>query len=169
MAHVLNSKKTPMSVQIWGKKPTHVGQTETIWPAKTIVLQPGEPVQFDEDQATALAEKWEGQGLVKLKAGEDVEEASRRGREQRYNHYIRCIQDFRNLNASMAAQNKPLILPQAHHRALLKEIKEMQAEFAQDAVMTEPLPGYTKPEHEVKCVISQRQKKFVTRPHVFYR
>ena len=111
-----------------------------VLPAPKATLNPNEPYPCSDEQADALVENWGGQGVIKMKPGESVEDAAYRGRKQRYTFFVWNIQNFRRLNASQAGRQLEIFLPQDHHRSMLREVKALQGEFAQDEVMTAPIP-----------------------------
>lgn len=139
---ILNPTKQTMIVPISARKPFQYSDQELVFPPMTVKLEPGVPLDVRDEDGDRLLERWNRQGLVEVKRGEPIEEATRRGLQARLEHFTRVIMEFRQEQALRKAGGIELMIPKPHLRAILIEMKELKKTLVEtDPVMLELMPN----------------------------
>jgi hypothetical protein len=132
----------PMVCQVPARPPTVVGSEEKVWPPRNVTLLSRQVIDLPEMAAKPILERWAIAGVVEVPVGADERELLLQGMQKRHDTLVKRIQEYREQQARNRAAGAEIRLPRAQDRAILKEIKALQAEIAaMDPVMSEALPN----------------------------
>jgi hypothetical protein len=119
-----------MLVRLRGRKPTQIANTESVWPHRTITLEPRSATPFTDEDADTVLEAWARTGLVEQQPGQSFEDALLDAKSQRMSWLDFFINNFREENARRRAASEGILMPRKIHRDALKELKALQDELS---------------------------------------
>ena len=140
---LLNPAKVPLTAPIGSRRPFQYSDQELVFPSPTVCFLPGEPMEVKDEDGERLLERWKYQGLVEVKRGEPLTEATERGLRARLEHFTRVLMGFRQEQAFRKAQGLELLIPKPFLRDILIEVRDLKKDLLEnDPVMTEALPTF---------------------------
>jgi len=137
---IVNASNVALNVPIQGTR-IQAGREELVFPCKAVLLPPKTPVAVKDDDGLRIIEQWSAQGVTELLPDETVEDAVRRGKQQRLGHLEKQVTMYRNDQGMRKAQGLELLMPGPHLRPILRELKALKAELLTEDPETKELMG----------------------------
>lgn len=135
-----------------------------VWPPRMLMLMPGVVTELEVDDANIVMERYSVKGVVAVDEYADADEALIGAREKRYAFLERAINNFREQNAIKKATQGDILMPRAHHRAWLKEMKQLKEELGSLSADAELLAPPSKPSESLADVAGAELKVFGISP-----
>lgn len=120
------------------RKPLQVGNYETVFPAPTRSMSFGQVLECSPEAAAVILERKGPQGVIPIGhkvlgdgqfPNETDEAALYRAKRMRLTFLNKCVNNFRNHNAWLRAQNIPVLLPNERLRDRMHELQDLSKEI----------------------------------------
>jgi len=123
---IVNGTAQLIAARVPGRPPTVMGQTEMVWPPKTILLPPQEITQVTDAEGAKILERFGPAGVVELVAGQTLDDALGVARQARYDFLAHQLNNYKEEQAARKAMGLELRLPRTHHRVMMKELTALE-------------------------------------------
>lgn len=111
------------------RPPSIIGPTEMRWPPRAVPMESCKPVEFKDEDADRVMERFGPSGIVELRHGESLESAVLRGKRLRHSHLSRQVLQYRQNQAQNQAAGREIQLPSDELIGMMREAKALHTEI----------------------------------------